>query len=235
RGQGGMAKRSNASEADLHAEAGKINIRFVAHIHARTSGDTMISPGARPLSQTRDRALPVVRPRRSSSQSRRNAGIAPYPPPCGSAFWPSSSVPPSSSSSNGSHSCSGSLYGASLAGGLGGWGLGCLATSRSIGEPLADCANDRLLCAGGIVNAQLGTGVEAEIELGKVAVQMPLGAMLIDADHAALEYREEALRRVDAGLHPVFVAHPFFGVVIDGVVANEKPSDALVGGRFVGH
>src|SRR5439155_2629570 len=112
--------------------------------------------------------------------------------------------------SNGSLNCTGSLYGASIASGLGGCGRGFLATSRSVGQPLADCADDRLLGAGGVIDPELGASVVAEIKFGEVAVQMPLGAMLIDADHAALEHGEEAFRCVDAGLHTAFVAHPFF-------------------------
>src|SRR5438105_7693442 len=88
-----------------------------------------------------DRALGDLHRRRSGALSPRNAQTEPYPSSCGSSFWLpwlSSLLSPS----NGSHSCSGSLYGASTQSGLGGRGLGFLATSCSIGEPLANCAFD---------------------------------------------------------------------------------------------
>src|SRR5688572_18569128 len=53
--------------------------------------------------------------------------------------------------------------------------------------------------------------VVAELELSNVAVQVPVGAVLIDAPHAALEDGEEAFKRVRVGL----AARPFILAVVD--------------------
>lgn len=61
-----------------------------------------------------------------------------------------------------------------------------------IGQPLADDALQQTISAGNVINTQGHAVTIAEIELGKVAVQMVMAAMLVDALHAALEYRKEA-------------------------------------------
>jgi len=61
-------------------------------------------------------------------------------------------------------------------------------------QPLAFDAADRRNGAVGIADAKRNAVIVAEIELGKVAVQMLLGTVLIDATHAALEDREVAFR-----------------------------------------
>src|SRR6202040_4286177 len=105
-----------------------------------------------------------------------SACIAPYPRFRGAAAWgPLYSV--SSSSSNGSLNCSGSLYGPSSHSGLGGSRLGGLDTSRSVGQPLTDNAPDRPLSAFCIVNAERGAVVVSEIELCEVAEQVRLAHM----------------------------------------------------------
>ena len=48
-------------------------------------------------------------------------------------------------------------------------------------------------CAFAVFDAESRAAVVAEIELGEVAVQVGLAAMLIDAVHAALEDREHVL------------------------------------------
>src|SRR5689334_9065072 len=133
------------------------------------------------LFQTRGRALRGFRPRRSPARLPRSARIASYPPSSGSAFWPVS-LPSSSSSSKGSHSCSGSVYGPSSQEGLGGCGAGFLATSRSVGQPLAYCAFNCSASPLGIVYAERGAVAVAEIEFGQIAVQVPLVAPLVDPD-----------------------------------------------------
>jgi hypothetical protein len=68
--------------------------------------------------------------------------------------------------------------------------------SRSVGQPLADRAQQRRLGAHGVVHAQPDPVVVAEIELGEVAVEVLLAAVLVDALHAPLGDREVAFRRV---------------------------------------
>jgi hypothetical protein len=60
-----------------------------------------------------------------------------------------------------------------------------------IGEPLAFHALQKTLCAVLIVYAKRDAVVIAEVEFSKVAVQVIVSAVLIDALHAALEDRKE--------------------------------------------
>ena len=71
---------------------------------------------------------------------------------------------------------------------------------RSIGEPLPDDTLQRALGAFGIIYAELDAIAMAKIEFSHIAVQVLLGAMLINAFHAALEYGIVSLCRVDADL-----------------------------------
>src|SRR6266550_5776411 len=137
--------------------------------------------------QTRDRALLGFRPRRFCALSRRSVETA-LDRACAltAAYAPPPSSVSSRSSSNGSLSCSGSLYGPPSQSGLGASRLGGLATSRSVGQPLANGAQDRALCAARVINASSNAVAVSEIKFGEVAVQMPLVTMLIDAGHAAL-------------------------------------------------
>ena len=57
-------------------------------------------------------------------------------------------------------------------------------TSPAVSEALADDTFQRLLGSLPIVEAVRGTVRVAEIELGEIAVQMLLRAMLVDAPHA---------------------------------------------------
>src|SRR6266404_1588626 len=145
------------------------------------------------LCGTGDRTLPGLRPLRSRGRTPESARTAPYPRSSGLAAYGSPSSSSSfSSPSNGSLNCTGSLYGASLASGLGGCGRGFLATSRSVGQPLADDAPHRILDALFIVDAERHPVVVPKIELREIALQMPLVAVLVHANHAAVEHREEA-------------------------------------------
>src|SRR6202044_706255 len=61
---------------------------------------------------------------------------------------------------------------------------------------------------------------------------MLFGAMLVHADHAALENRIVALDRIGVDIAP---AHIFFGTVINGVVGGELFPDRLVLIGLVSH
>jgi len=67
--------------------------------------------------------------------------------------------------------------------------------SRSIGQPLATDAIGYAADALSIVYTKFGAVAVAKIELRKIPVQMLLGAMLIDAMHAALEESKRSLRQ----------------------------------------
>ena len=72
--------------------------------------------------------------------------------------------------------------------------------SRFIGQPLAFDAEQRAFGASSVVNAEFDAIGVAEIELGEIAVKVLFAAMLIDADHAALEDAEIALDGVGVDL-----------------------------------
>ena len=96
------------------------------------------------------------------------------------------------------------------------------ATSCLVREPFALGTFDRVVGSCEIVDSEADAVRIAEIELGEVAVKVTLGAMLIDAYHAALEDREEALDGVHVGLGAIGkLAHPFLVNVLHGVVAVE--------------
>ena len=80
-------------------------------------------------------------------------------------------------------------------------------TNRFIGQPPADDTTMRDLGAHVIFDTSWLPVAVAEIKLGHVAVQVALGAMLIDATHAALEDREVAFDGigVDVGVLAVHV------------------------------
>ena len=77
-------------------------------------------------------------------------------------------------------------------------------TNPPISKALAFYHGEQLVVTLGISDLERGATVVAEIELGKVAVQMRFAAMLIDADHAALEDGEHVLNRVGMNDHPAF-------------------------------
>jgi hypothetical protein len=108
-------------------------------------------------------------------------------------------------------------------------GLGFFGIDRfAIGEPLADDTTDQPVGAFLIADPKTNAGVVAEIELCEVAVQMRLAAMLVDANQAALENREEAFKRV--GMH--VAARPFaFRVIDEFMFGGER--EALVMHRAV--
>lgn len=68
-----------------------------------------------------------------------------------------------------------------------------------------------------IVDSERNPMVISEIELREIPVQVPLGAVLIDAFHAALEHAEIAFDRVRVDV----AAAVFAGVVIDHAMLGE--------------
>src|SRR6516162_2318048 len=158
--------------------------------------------------------------------------IAPGYQPCAYRL---SSVQPlvccSSSPSNGSHSWTGSLYGASGQGSLGGSGLGGFAVSRSIGQPFPIYTTKRASGALHVIDAQRDAVAVPEIKLAQIPVQMSFGAMLVYAPHPALEDREEAFGAIDVG----FAARPFLGGVVDTAMSRKASPNAAIGVTFVSH
>jgi|SRR5271165_5333456 len=135
--------------------------------------------------ETPARTLRRFRPSRTIAQLAGSARIARdrQLSSCGS----SGSALDASSPSNGSLSCTAFLYGSLGQRGLGGSGLIGLAASRSIGQSLAGGTAQRAIGPFNIINAESNPVAVPEIELGQITMKVPLGAMLIDPDHAALE------------------------------------------------
>jgi len=117
--------------------------------------------------------------------------------------------------------------------GLGGFGIGGgLATSRSVGQPLANDAPDGLLGAFNIIDPDGGPGVVAEIEFGEIPVKMAIVAVLINAAHPSFEHRKKSF----CGVHVRVAARPFLFAVIDGFMAARKSiADMAVCRTFIGH
>ena len=68
--------------------------------------------------------------------------------------------------------------------------------SRFISEPLTLDADQSAISAVAVIISGLDPMRVAEIIFRQISVKMPFAAMLIDADHAALEDGEIALRRI---------------------------------------
>ena len=90
-----------------------------------------------------------------------------------------------------------------------------------IGESLAIRSLQCQRCALLIVNTQRDAVVVAELELGHVAVEVLLAAMLVIALHAALEDREEAFDGVCVDRRILGIDVLAAGVV-DAAVARES-------------
>jgi hypothetical protein len=83
--------------------------------------------------------------------------------------------------------------------------LAGFSVSRSISEPLSNDAANRASASLHIINAKSDPVAVPEVELGKIAVKVPLGTVLIDAGHPALEDREKAFDGVGVRI----AAYPF--------------------------
>ena len=127
---------------------------------------------------------------------------------------------------------------------------GLSVTSRSIGQSLANCALNRTGGALHVIYALPDAIAIPEIELAQVAVQVLLGAMLVDALHAALEDRIVALNSVggDSGGFDdgvairaflvgdfVPVADVLLFAVVHSVVAGKVLADFGINVGFVRH
>src|SRR5262249_916761 len=89
--------------------------------------------------------------------------------------------------------------------------------SPPIGEALSPDALERLVRALNVIHAKLDAVGVAKIEFARVAMKVLVPAMLVRADHPALEDGEEAFNRVRVDI-AVFEAHIFARLVIDGIM-----------------
>ncbi len=88
------------------------------------------------------------------------------------------------------------------------------------------------MCTPHVVNFQRCSVVATEIELGKVAVQVWLAAVRIDALHAALEDRELALNRIRVD-RAILKADVLALTVAGEAVADELIAELLILTGFV--
>jgi hypothetical protein len=103
--------------------------------------------------------------------------------------------------------------------------------SWSVREALALRASERSRRTFSVVNVQCNSMIVAEIEFGKIAMQMAFVAMLINAFHAAFEDAVEALKRVGVNLATTI----FAGAMIDVFVAHKILVQMRVLASFIGH
>ncbi len=103
-----------------------------------------------------------------------------------------------------------------------------------VSQPLADDTLKQLVGTLVIFHAERNAIVVAEVELRKVAVQVVMGAVLIDALHAALEHGEKALHGVGVELR-ILRADVFLPAVVYNVVPGELPAKQGVVGSLIGH
>ncbi len=89
--------------------------------------------------------------------------------------------------------------------------------------------------AGGITHAELFAVIIAEIELGEIAMQMLLVAMLVHAEHAALEDTEIVFDRVCCDNPVTFIANVLIGLVVDSLMVRKIGAEAAVVAAFVPH
>lgn len=105
----------------------------------------------------------------------------------------------------------------------------CLSVSRLVSppirEPLADDALEGFFSPRFIVNAEFGARVLPEIEFCKVPMKVLLSAVLVCADHAAFEHREETLKRVCMDLRTTVALANVGLVVIDNFVTGSRAEE----------
>src|SRR3954454_18317655 len=106
--------------------------------------------------------------------------------------------------------------------------------NRSVGQSLPLHAEQHRLCASAIVNAKRDAVVVAELELGQIAAQVLLVAMLVDAFHAALEEPEIAFDGI--GMNGgIFKRNILSYAVIDRIMAGKLLAYLGVVFRLIGH
>jgi hypothetical protein len=106
--------------------------------------------------------------------------------------------------------------------------LGCV--SPPIGEALASGTEKGCVSAHSVV---LLAGVVAKVELCGVAGKVRFAHVVIGADHATLEDREEVFDRV--AMLETAGGDVFLRAMVDLAVTAELAANAGVNGAFVGH
>lgn len=107
---------------------------------------------------------------------------------------------------------------------------GLLSTSRSIGEAHASAALQCALGTDHVIGAETLAVVISKVELGEVAMQMLLPAVLVDAEHPTLEDGEDTFDGVGVDIAPNIFVLP----VLNSIVAVELGSDVPVKAALIG-
>ena len=105
-------------------------------------------------------------------------------------------------------------------------------TSRSVGQPLALCPEQRAIGAGHVVNAKADPVVVPEIELGCIPMQVLLADVEVAAINAALEDRKEVLDRIGV---PERGAHVLLRTMVNRTVAGKITADTPIDRAAVSH
>lgn len=102
--------------------------------------------------------------------------------------------------------------------------------SRSICKSFPDNATQSAGSALCVIDAECNPLVISEIELSKIAFQMRLTDMMVDADDPAFQDREIAFDRVGVRI----AANVFFGGMVHALVTGKVFADFHVNAAFVG-
>ncbi len=105
------------------------------------------------------------------------------------------------------------------------------ATSRSVGQTLADDASQRAVSAGQVVNPKPDPVAVPEIVFRQIPEKMLFGAMLIDALKAALKHAVEAFNSVGVNV----AADIFAGLMAGETMRRKVLVDTAVVAGFIGH
>ena len=103
-------------------------------------------------------------------------------------------------------------------------------TNRLIGQPLADDAHQRQIGTLYIFDADCLAVAVTEVEFSRVAVQVFLGAVLVDAPHPALEDRIVAFDGVGVNLAASILA----GLVANAGMLTKGPAKSAILSGFIG-
>ena len=106
--------------------------------------------------------------------------------------------------------------------------------SLIIGQPLSGRAPDRIAGPLTVGDAERRAAVVAEIEFRQITVKVSLAAMLVNAEHAALEHGKHVLNRVGVNNHIALAAGVFLGSVLDGSVLGIFAAGRDIEAAFVG-
>jgi hypothetical protein len=103
--------------------------------------------------------------------------------------------------------------------------------SLPISQPLTDNPLQRAITTGHVINAERNAVAVTEIKLGKIAMQVLFGAVLVNALNSALENRVIAFNRVRVDV----ITNILFSLVVHRVVAKEPAAERFLPASLIRH